>query len=117
MPITRNTMASKGKGLELQINKYRNFSKKILIGFHVDPYIPPASCSGPNRLYNSRKGNNTYFLLNFFLKDNTYTIHTNQTKLHNTESCHVTSTSRNPNTKFKISKCLTYFFRNQTAIP
>ena len=40
MPITRNTMASKGKGSELQINKIGNFIKRISIGFHADPHIP-----------------------------------------------------------------------------
>ena len=115
MPITRNTMASKGKGSELQINKIGNFIKRISIGFHADPHIPLKSCSGAHRLYNTRKGN-TYFLLGFSNEDR-WIIHTNQNRLHNTERSLVSSTSKIPNNKFRISQCLTYVFRNQTAIP
>ena len=115
MPITRNTMASKGKGSELQINKIGNFIKRISIGFHADPHIPLKSCSGAHRLYNTRKGN-TYFLLGFSNEDR-WTIHTNQNRLHNTERSLVSSTSKIPNNKFRISQCLTHVFRNQTAIP
>ena len=49
--------------------------------------------------------------------DGLFTFHTNQNQLHNTERSLVSSTSKIPNNKFRISQCLTYVFRNQTAIP
>ena len=115
MPITRNTMASKGKGSELQINKIGNFIKRISIGFHADPHIPLKSCSGAHRLYSNRKGN-TYFLLGISNEDK-WIIHTNQHRLHNTEQSLVSSTSKNPNNKFRISQCLTYVSETKQQFP
>src|SRR6266516_3716160 len=99
LPMCQNPQ--KGKSLDAPIHKFRNFSKTIPIGFNVDPHICLKSCAGKNALYNTRKGN-LYFLLNISSSDH-WTIHTNQHSLRFHTKGHVTTTSKIPNDKFRIS--------------
>src|ERR1700722_14580824 len=85
--------------------------------YAVDHNLPLKSYAGVNRLYNTRKTCH-YYLLDI----EKWKFHTNDPKFY----CYqedafmnktVFSTSRKPNTKFVVSKCLSDFFCRQKIIP
>ncbi|RIA85706.1 hypothetical protein C1645_830388, partial [Glomus cerebriforme] len=91
----------------------------IEIAYKIDGYIRPKSGSGSNTMY-CRSKSAAYFLFDFATTSNWY-IHTNTTrgfeKCNNSSPYTVISGTKHPNLKFKISKCLTFFFQHQDYIP
>ena len=86
------------------------------IAFGPAANIIPKRGVGHNVLYSTRR-NNSFFLFDLSGTPDTWYIHTNHPGLHNASEYTFTSTSRQPNDKWLISKFLSAWFLRQESIP
>ena len=94
-------------------NIYRTQSITISVDYRFTPL--PKRCTGSNSMYSQRKGN-TFVLFDCSPDSTTWFIVTNNHRFQNIPS-YTFECKKNPNLKFRISKCLTYFFHIQKAVP
>ncbi|RIA79764.1 hypothetical protein C1645_882520 [Glomus cerebriforme] len=117
-----NTKAKSSHDINRNLSHDETNSRKLIknytcsIKYNLDAKIKPKRCVGKNNLYVQHK-KQSYFL--FDIRDDAkWFIHTNDHSyvdmIHTIH--HVISSSKKPNVKFKISKCLTSFFKDQKSI-